>query len=103
MIIGRCADYILQDEPGLIRIYITGSFDNRVRRAVAEYKVESDGAEDRIKKIDKARSNYYKYYTGRLWGNIQNYDLIINSSFTGIDGAVAVLVTMLKEKGIELK
>ncbi len=100
VIIGRCADYILQDEPGLVRIYITGKFEDRVRRSVEKYSFEPEGAEERIKKIDKSRSNYYKYYTGRVWGNIQNYDLVINSSFTSIDGTVAVILTMLKEKGI---
>ena len=101
VIIGRCADYILQDEPGLVRIYITGRFDDRVRHAVEEYKIDCDRAEERIKKIDKSRSSYYKYYTGRVWGNIQNYDLVINSSFTGIDGAVKLILTMLQEKGIK--
>jgi cytidylate kinase len=99
----RCADYILQDEPGLIRVFITAAFKDRVRRAMEDYKVDREGAEERIKKIDKSRSNYYKYYTGRQWGNIQNYDLVVNSSFTGVDGAVAVLATMLREKGIEVK
>ncbi len=103
VIIGRCADYILQDEPGLVRLYITGSLDERVRRAVQYYKIPCDGADERIKKIDKSRGNYYKYYTGRVWGDIQNYDLVINSSFAGIDGAVAVIVTMLREKGVEIK
>ncbi len=103
VIIGRCADYILQDEPGLIRVFITAAFKDRVRRAMEDYKVDREGAEERIKKIDKSRSNYYKYYTGRQWGNIQNYDLVVNSSFTGVDGAVAVLATMLREKGIEVK
>lgn len=103
VIIGRCADYILQDEPGLISVFITGSFKDRVRRAVEDYNVTREGAEDRIKKIDKSRGNYYKYYTGRVWGNVKNYDLVINSSFTGIDGAVNILMTMLKEKGIEEK
>jgi cytidylate kinase len=103
VIIGRCADYILQDDPGLIRLFITAGFNDRVRRAMEDYEVDREGAEERIKKIDKSRSNYYKYYTGRQWGNIQNYDLVINSSFTGVDGAVAVLATMLREKGIEVK
>ena len=100
VIIGRCADYILQDEPGLVRLYITGSFEDRVRRAAEEYKITCEDAGERVKKIDKSRSNYYKYYTGRVWGNIHNYDLVINSSFTGVDGAVDVLSTMLLGKGI---
>jgi cytidylate kinase len=103
IIVGRCADYILRDDPALIKIFITGDFEERVHRAVNEYQFPSEAAEEKIKKIDKSRANYYKYYTGQPWGSIHNYDLIINSSFTGIPGAVAVITTMLEEKGIEPK
>ena len=103
IIVGRCADYILRDDPALIKIFITGDFEERVHRAVNKYQFPSEAAEEKIKKIDKSRANYYKYYTGQPWGSIHNYDLIINSSFTGIPGAVAVITTMLEEKGIEPK
>lgn len=103
VIVGRCGDYILREDPSLIKLFITGDFDDRVRRAVEEYSFPSEGAEDKIRKIDKSRGNYYKYYTGQPWGNLHNYDLIINTSFTGILGAVSVILTMLEEKGIEGK
>lgn len=103
IIVGRCADYVLRDDPGLIRIFITSDFDERVRRAVEEYNFPSEDAIEKIKKIDKSRSNYYKYYTGQAWGSAHNYDLVVNSSFTGVLGAVSVIMTMLEEKGIEAK
>lgn len=103
VIIGRCADYILREDPSLIRIFIMSPFEDRVRRAVEVYRFPSEGAEERIRKIDKSRSNYYKYYTGQAWGNMHNYDLMINSSFTGIFGAVSVILAALEEKGIEPK
>jgi cytidylate kinase len=101
VIVGRCADYILREDPALIRLFITADFGSRVRRAVEEYGFPSDGAEDRIKKVDKSRANYYKFYTGQAWGSLHNYDLVVNSSFTGVLGAVSVILTMLEEKGIE--
>jgi cytidylate kinase len=100
VIVGRCADYILREEPALVKLFITGTHEDRVRRSVENYQMPADEAEERIKKIDKSRANYYKYYTGQAWGNMHNYDLIINTSFTGISGAVAVILTALKEKGI---
>ncbi|SHI23612.1 Cytidylate kinase [Sporobacter termitidis DSM 10068] len=103
IIVGRCADYILRDDPALVRLFITAGFDDRVRRAIEEYRFPSEGAEEKIRKIDKSRANYYKYYTGQPWGSMHNYDLIVNSSFTGVFGAVAVVMTMLEEKGIEAK
>lgn len=100
VIVGRCADYILREDPALIRLFITSSFEQRVRRAVEKYGFPAEDAEEKIRKIDKSRSNYYKYYTSRAWGSIHNYDLVVNSAFTGIPGAVSVIMTMLEEKGI---
>lgn len=103
IIVGRCADYILRDDPALVRIFITADLDDRIRRAVEEYDFPSVTACEKIKKIDKTRANYYKYYSGQPWGNLHNYDLVVNTSFTGVQGAVAVIMTMLEEKGVEGK
>jgi len=103
VIVGRCADYILREDPALVRLFITADLDDRARRAVEEYQYPSVTAAEKIRKIDKSRANYYKYYTGQPWGNLHNYDLIINTSFTGILGAVSVIMTMLEEKGVQGK
>ena len=100
VIVGRCADYVLRETPGLVRVFIRAEMEDRMARAVAHYDLPSDKIESRIKKIDKSRSNYYKYYTSHLWGDMSYFDLVINTSFTGVDGAVATIRTMLKEKGL---
>ena len=98
VIVGRCAHYILRNDPALVAIFIRGMFEDRVRHAVEHYGIPQQNADERIRKIDKSRINYYKYYTNRQWGSIKNYDLVVNSSLTGIEGAVAVIKTMLLEK-----
>ena len=98
VIVGRCAHYILRNEPDLVTIFIRAVLEDRIRHAVEHYGLSPQKAAERIKKIDKSRINYYKYYTSRQWGNIENYDLVVNSSFTGIKGAVAVIKTMLLER-----
>ena len=100
VIVGRCADYILRNDPDLVAVFIRGSLENRIRHAVEHYGLPKDHAAERIKKIDKSRINYYKYYTSRQWGSIENYDLVVNSSFTGIGGAVSVIKTMLLERSV---
>ena len=95
VIVGRCAGYILRDEHGLVSVFIRGKLEDRVRHAVEHYDLSPENATERIKKIDKSRTNYYKYYTNRQWGSIEHYDLAVNTSFTGINGAVAVIKTML--------
>ncbi|MDR3278308.1 MAG: cytidylate kinase-like family protein, partial [Oscillospiraceae bacterium] len=99
VIIGRCADYVLRDEPKLVRVFIRADKEDRVKRAIEDYDLPVKRAEAQIKRIDKSRANYYRYYTNRVWGSPENADLIINSSFTGVDGAVAIIKTMLAERG----
>ena len=91
VIIGRCADYVLRDEPGLVKIFVRSPIEERARFAVSEYKMSPDKIESRLKKIDKDRANYYKFYTTQAWGDMKNYDLVINSAHTGIDKAVELI------------
>jgi len=101
VIVGRCADYILREEPGLVTTFIRGRLEDRVARAVERYGLPNEKPAEKIRKIDKSRTNYYKYYTNRQWGSIDNFDLAVNTSFTGIEGAVAVILTMLRHKSGE--
>lgn len=103
VIVGRCADYILRDEPGLVRVFISGKLEDRIQRAVEKYGFASEGAQEKIRKIDKSRANYYRYYTDQNWGSVHNYDITLNTSFTGIDGAVEVLLALLQTKGVTPK
>jgi len=98
VIVGRCADYVLRDNPSLVTIFIRGVLEDRVRHAVKHYGLPEENASEKIKRIDKSRTNYYKYYTSRQWGNINNFDLVINSSFTGVGSAVEIIKTMLRGK-----
>ena len=98
VIAGRCAGYILRDEPDLVTVFIRARIEDRVGYAVKHYDLSPENALDRIKKIDKSRMNYYKYYTNRTWGSTDNFDLVINTTFTGIEGAVNVIKAMLNEK-----
>ena len=100
IIVGRCADYVLRDDPDLIKIFIRGEIEDRIKLAIEQYELSEEKAVESIKKIDKSRNNYYKYYTSRQWGSISNFDIVINSSFTGVDGAVAILQTMLETRKV---
>ena len=99
IILGRCADYVLRDSENLVRIFIRADMSDRIKRAVEHYSLAEKNAENAVKKADKARANYYKYYTTRSWGAPENADLMINESFTGIEGAVDIIKSMLAAKG----
>ncbi len=95
VIVGRCADYVLSDHPDTVRIYIFSDFDRRVERVAKRRDLTPSKAKDEVIRIDKRRAGYYNYYTGRKWGRIENYDLVINVDKTGIDGAVEVILEYL--------
>jgi len=100
IIVGRCADYVLCDDPDLVKVFIRAEVEDRIKLATNEYDLPTDKAVESIKKIDKSRKNYYRHYTNRQWGNVANYDIVLNSSFTGIEGAVAVIRTLLDTKKV---
>jgi len=91
VIVGRCADYILAGKDDVAHVFITADFDERVKVVAERSNVTEAKAKDLVVKTDKRRANYYNYYTGKKWGRIENYDLIINSSKSEVDGAVKVI------------
>ncbi len=98
VIVGRCADWILRDHPSLLRVFIYADREDRVNRIVKEYGQDPKNAESVLTKIDKGRANYHKFYTGTNWRSMENYDLCINTSATGIQGAVMAIKGCAEEK-----
>lgn len=91
VIVGRCADYVLRDNPRVINFFLTGNLADKKARILGRYDIEKDKVEDFIKKTDKRRASYYNYYTDQKWGAAPNFDLCINTSKTGIQGAVQLM------------
>ena len=89
--VGRCADYVLRQREDLLRVFIMAPTEFRVRTMMERQKLTEDAARKLIRQVDKDRSSYYKYYTDQVWGEIENYDLCINSAVTGVDGAVQAI------------
>ena len=94
--VGRCADYVLRSRKDLLRVFIMAPVEFRVRTMMERQGLSEDQARRLIKQVDKDRSSYYKYYTDQAWGDIDNYDLCINSAITGIDGAVMAIAGVVR-------
>ena len=91
VIVGRGADYILRDYEKLVTVFIHADLDERIRR-VAEYEhISEDKAKDLILKADKKRASFYNFQTENKWGHASSYQLCINSSSVGYDGAVQMI------------
>jgi cytidylate kinase len=96
--VGRCADFILRDHPGLFSVFICGNKKDRIERLCRLRGITMEEAIKTIKKIDKQRSTYYKYYTDKSWGVASSYDVCINSSVLGIDGTVDAILWLLEKQ-----
>ena len=98
VIIGRCADYVLRDEPNLFRIFIYGDLDHRKERVAARHpEIKNTQIIDVINKTDKRRSSYYNFYTGRKWGKYDNYDMAVNSSTFGIEETARIIAAAVQK------
>ena len=96
--IGRCADYVLREEPNILRIFVYGDISKREARIAQRHpELKSSQVIDVINKTDKRRSSYYNFYTGNKWGKYDNYDIAINSSTLGIKGSADLIVSCVKE------
>lgn len=103
VIVGRCADFVLKDNANVLRIYVHAPFEDCVRDTMRVHaELDRDGAEKFIRKMDKMRSDYYRYFTGRDWKNADNYDLCLSSAALGWDKCVALVRAYLNIKcGVE--
>ncbi len=98
VIIGRCADYVLRDEPSLFRLFIYGDTEHRKERIASRHpEVKSTQVLDVLNKTDRRRSYYYNFYTGNKWGKFDNYDMAVNSSTLGIDGCADLIVASVRQ------
>ena len=92
VIVGRCADYILEKHLDLLRVFLFGELKDRVARKEAmNLEIEESDMTKHVQNTDKKRSRYYRHYTGKVWGDRDNYDLCINTSVIGINETVELL------------
>ena len=92
--VGRCASYILKHIAK--KVFVVANMADRIKRIEKRYKLSKDEAKKLIEVADKKREKYYDYYTNTKWNDFNNYDLVLNISEIGIDGAVDKIVDFVK-------
>ncbi len=97
--LGRCADYVLRDEPDRFSVFLYASLADRVAHIKKEQPTVSDeAAMDYINKTDRRRSSYYGFYTGEKWGKYDNYHLAIDTHLFGIEGSAALIADAVRRQ-----
>ena len=98
VIVGRCADFILNDRKDVTKVFIYSNMENKVKRATEFYGLDKAKAEKEITRINKLRANHYKHYTEKEWNNPNNYDICINSDTLGVEKSSDLICEIVNKK-----
>lgn len=98
ILVGRCADYALDEYDHVLRLFLYAPLDVRAERVGRLHNLSAGKAKEQILKSDKQRASYYNYYTNKKWGDAMSYDLCINTSILGIDGTVELIKNIIDTK-----
>lgn len=96
VLVGRCGSYILEDK-GCFSVYIYAPPEARIKRAVEDYHIPQNKAENMMKKADKRRETFYNVNTGRLWQDKDSYSLCLNSAELGDELCAEMIVKAYTE------
>lgn len=92
IILGRCASEILKDKPNVFNIYICADKEDRIHRVMGEKSLSYEKAKAMLEENDRARSDYYYQHTGKVWGDVNNYHMILDTSQLGIENCAGILM-----------
>ena len=98
VIIGRCADYALAENPNHLSLFIHAPMEARIQRVARRQKLTPEEARKTIIKTDKRRASYYEYYSSKKWGAVDSYDFCLDSSYLGLSGTVELIRAMVEHK-----
>lgn len=95
VIVGRNADYILKDRADCLHAYIHADMDFRADRIVRLYGESEKSPQTRLQEKDKRRRVNYQHYTGRTWGQAQNYDICLDSGRLGVEQCADIIINLV--------
>lgn len=97
VIVGRCADYILRNRNDCLNVFIHANDAYREKRIVELYGVRDKSPQKRLEEKDAKRRVNYKYFTGKEWGNTENYHITLDSSTLGENACVKIISEIAKQ------
>lgn len=98
IIVGRCADYILESVKNHLRIYIYASYDQRLKNCISTLKMTEESAKRMIREVDKAREAYHRHYAGYAPEDVNYKDILIDSGMLGVEGTAQYLAELVRER-----
>ncbi len=98
IIVGRCSDFVLSDEPNAIHIYIYAPYEERVKNCVKDLNLTEADAKKMIRSVDEARDGYHMHYAGFLPSDPKHKNIMVDSSVLGVEGTADFLVDFIRRK-----
>lgn len=97
VIIGRCSDYILRNNPRCVNVFIYAPDEIRVSNVMKELKVDEEKAKELIRENDQMLHARYKQMTGSNRGARHNRHMLIDSSVLGVEGTAEYIEEFVKK------
>ena len=101
VIIGRCADYILRKNPALVRVFVLGDTEAKIKRTAEREGISEDKAKIRMEQADKRRKYFHNTHSENKWGDSRSYDITVNSSKLGLDCTAELLIKYIELRNAE--
>lgn len=98
IILGRCASEILKDRRNVFNIYVCADKEDRIKRIMKKESLTYEEAAEKIEETDKERAEYYHQHTGKAWGDVNNYHMILNTSDLGVENCADILMRYFEQK-----
>lgn len=96
--IGRCADYVLRDNPRCVNVFITANMEDRIASVMKWNNCTAEKAQEIIERGDSERASFYNFYSSGTWGAASTYHLCINSSVLGIEETAVLIKNFVIQK-----
>lgn len=97
VIVGRCADYALADDPNLLAVFMNAPLKARIRRIAEKYDLTEAKAKYLIQKTDKSVPAT-TIIIQQKWGDAASYHYCLDSSYLGVQGTVDLLKFLVDKK-----
>ena len=96
VVIGRCGEQVLENNPNCISIFICGDPQFKLNRVMNKLGLNAEQAIEEIRNVDRSRKNYHNYYCDTKWGDARGYDLTVKSNVLGCEGTAEMLVSYIR-------
>ena len=97
IIIGRCGDQVLRDNPNSLSIFVCGNQPAKLQRVMEKHGLDAEKAIEEIREVDRSRKNYHNYYCDTKWGDARGYDMTVKSDVLGYEATAKMLVRYIRD------